>query len=192
MRRRWLPALLLAACTSETAREDTGRVRSVVEGPAGASGAGVAGAGTQGTPIAPKCPATGAWTECAVIERLERAGLIPRRDSAPSRDELFPVPGIRLLLGTAELDVYLFPSTYARQRAMTRIDTTRYLGYTEMVSMQQLPTLIQGANLVAILHSRNDHQRERIGDALTAGPPQPSAPDAAQRLPPTTTSPNTP
>jgi hypothetical protein len=34
--------------------------------------------------------------------------------------------------------------------------------------------LIRNANLLAILHSRNDHQRERVSDALTAGPPQAS------------------
>jgi hypothetical protein len=67
------------------------------------------------------------------------------------------------------------------------VDTTRYLGYTEAVSMQQLPTLIQSANLVAILHSRNDLQRERVGDMLTAGPPQPSGPT---RLAPASSQPN--
>jgi hypothetical protein len=28
-------------------------------------------------------------------------------------------------------------------------------------------------NLLAVLRSRNDHQRERVSDALSAGPPQP-------------------
>ena len=197
MRRRCLLALLLAACSSETAREDSARAPSSVATRAGATaGAGAVAGGVAGamagTPAAPKCPASGLWTECAVLERLERAGLVPRRDSAPVSEAPLTVPGIKLLLGTAELEVYLFPSASARERAMARIDTTRYLGYTEAVSMQQLPTLIQGANLAAILHSRNDHQRERIGDALTAGPPQPAPPESARRLPPTTTTPNVP
>jgi hypothetical protein len=34
------------------------------------------------------------------------------------------------------------------------------------------------------LRSRNDHQRERVSDALSAGPPQPRGPTA---LPPTRT-----
>lgn len=191
MGRRCALALLLAACAPGTAREDSVRAPSSVETPA-AGGAAAGGVGGAPASVAPKCPANGLWTECAVLERLERAGLIPRRDSAPVSKASLSVPGMKLLLGTAELEVYLFPSASARERAMARVDTTRYLGYTEAVSMQQLPTLIQGANLVAILHSRNDHQRERIGDALTAGPPQPSPPDAARRLPPTTTTPNPP
>jgi hypothetical protein len=90
--------------------------------------------------------------------------------------------GFLVRVGSAELEVYLYPSVVARSGDIARVDTMRYLGYTEAASMQQLPTLIQSANLVAILHSRNDHQRERVGDALTAGPPQPSQ-RQPQRLP---------
>jgi hypothetical protein len=123
---------------------------------------------------APACPATGRWSECAVIERLERAGLIPRRDSAPVAEAPLTPRGFRLTLGNAQLEVYLYPTASELRRELAQVDTTRYLGYTEAVSMQELPTLIRNENLVAILHSRNDHQRERIGDALTAGPPQPA------------------
>jgi hypothetical protein len=123
-----------------------------------------------------------------VIERLERAGLAPREDSAAStREEPLTATGFLVRVGNADLEVYVYPSASARTRDIGRVDTTRYLGYTEAVSMQQLPTLIQSANLVAILHSRSDHQRERVGDALTAGPPQPSAP---ARLPPASATPN--
>jgi hypothetical protein len=38
--------------------------------------------------------------------------------------------------------------------------------------MRAEPTLIASENLLAILRSRSDHQRERVSDALTAGPPQ--------------------
>jgi hypothetical protein len=111
------------------------------------------------------------------VERLERAGLAPRPDStAVAREEPLTSSGLLIRLGSAELEVYLYPDARARSRDVARIDTTRYLGYTEAVSMQRLPTLIQSVNLVAILHSRNDLQRERVGDALTAGPPQPPAP----------------
>jgi hypothetical protein len=37
--------------------------------------------------------------------------------------------------------------------------------------MAQQPTLIASANVLAILHSMNSHQRERVGDAITAGAP---------------------
>lgn len=90
-------------------------------------------------------------------------------------------------VGNADLEIYLYPSVAARSDDIARVDTMRYLGYTEAVSMQQLPTLIQSANLIAILHSRNDQQRERVGDALTAGPPQPSS-RSPQQLPPASSS----
>lgn len=112
-----------------------------------------------------------------MIERLDRAGLAPRVDSTTTASEPpLTSTGFLVRVGRSELEVYVYPDAAARSRDVARVDTTRYLGYTEAVSMQQLPTLIQSVNLVAILHSRNDQQRERVGDALTAGPPQPSGP----------------
>ena len=34
-------------------------------------------------------------------------------------------------------------------------------------------TVIQNDNLLALLYSKNEQQRERVSDALMAGPPQP-------------------
>ena len=39
--------------------------------------------------------------------------------------------------------------------------------------MQGEATAIENDNLLALLFSRNEQQRERVADALTAGPPQP-------------------
>lgn len=155
-------AILLAACTAEPT----------------AGGTTAASAGE------PACPATGLWAQCAVVERLDRAGLAPRIDSsAAPGEEPLTARGFLVRVGTAELEIYVYPTVEARGRDIARVDTTRYLGYTEAVSMQRLPTLIQSANLIAILHSRNDHLRERVGDALTAGPPQ-SANRRPQQLSP--------
>jgi hypothetical protein len=33
--------------------------------------------------------------------------------------------------------------------------------------------VIENDNLLALLFGKNEHQRERVSDALTAGPPQP-------------------
>lgn len=173
-------AILVVACNAQPARDDSARAGSGNSATAGTAAAVVAGGSP--APGAPACPATGLWSRCAVVERLERAGLAPRIDStAVVREEPLGVTGFLVRLGTAELEVYVYASNAARSRDIARVDTMRYLGYTDAVSMQQLPTLIQSANLIAILHSRNDHQRERVGDALTAGPPQASAPT---RLPP--------
>lgn len=51
-----------------------------------------------------------------------------------------------------------------------------YVAYAAPMPMRPLPTVISSVNLIAILHSRNDHLRERVADAITAGPPQPPNP----------------
>jgi len=106
------------------------------------------------------------------VEALDRAGLAPRRDSgaAPTEPPL-TATGFKVLLSRSELEVYLYESARARRRDEERLERARYLGYTEPVSMQTIPTLIVSANAIVILHGRNDHQRERVGDAITAGPP---------------------
>lgn len=125
----------------------------------------------------PACPPTGLWAQCSLIERLERSGLVPRVDSSARVEEArLSAAGTLVRVGNAELELYLYPTAAAREAEAARLDTTRYLAYGTAVPMQPTPTLIQSANLIAILHSRNDHQRERVGDAITAGPPQPYRP----------------
>lgn len=181
-----LLAVVLTGCRAEPARDDSLRAGS--SGRGATSTATSVGAADSAAGRRAACPGTGLWSRCAVVERLERAGLAPRVDStARTREEPLTATGFLVRVGTSELEVYVYAGIAERSRDIARVDTTRYLGYGEAVSMQQLPTLIQSANLIAILHSRNDHQRERVGDALTAGPPQPSTPT---RLPPASSQPN--
>lgn len=187
-------ALLLTACGGEVARDDTSRAvqTTALSASGGTSAVTTAAAGDSSSSPSPNppCPATGLWSRCAVLDRLDRAGLAPRIDStAAPREAPLSARGFVVRVGSAQLDVYVYPTVDARLRDIARVDTTRYLGYTEAASMQQLPTLIQTANLVAILHSRNDHQRERVGDALTAGPPQPRERSPTQ-LPPASSTPS--
>ena len=119
------------------------------------------------------CPHTGHWSVCTVFERLDRAGLAPRRDSAAVTEAPLRAAGTLLHLGTSELEIYVYADAGEREREQARLDRSAYLDYAAPVGMQPLPTLIASANLIAILRSRNDHQRERVADALTAGPPQP-------------------
>jgi hypothetical protein len=124
----------------------------------------------------PVCLATGLWQPCNVFERLDRAGLAPRVDSsAPATEPPLTIEGRLLRVGNSELEVYLYADAAARERAQRTLDRAQYVEYPAPVPMKPVPTLIQSANLLAILHSRNDHQRERVSDALTAGPPQPSS-----------------
>jgi hypothetical protein len=160
---RWaLLATLLVAC--ERQRQSR----------ASAADTATTTAATPTPPLAPgACPATGSWSDCAVFQRLDRAGLAPRRDSASVTEAPLTARGALLRLGTSELEIYIYPDARSRERDEALLDRARYVDYAAPLSMKPLPTLIRSVNLIAILHSRNDHQRERVADALTAGPPQP-------------------
>jgi hypothetical protein len=129
-------------------------------------------AGATGTRPKPICPATGRWQICSVVERLERAGLAPRQDSGRVNEAPLSTPGIAIQLGRSELRIFVYVDRAARERDQAKLDATKYVSANEPLSMQAEPTLIASENLLAILRSRSDHQRERVSDALTAGPPQ--------------------
>jgi hypothetical protein len=134
--------------------------------------AGVSGGVSAGAPI---CPATGQWSVCQVTYRLERAGLAPVRDSTRATEAPLQFPGVKLTLGRAgELEIYIYGSASDRERDQARLDPSKYVVYPAPLPMSPVPTLITSVNLIAVLHSRNDHLRERVSDAITAGPPQPS------------------
>ena len=122
----------------------------------------------------PGCPANGQWSECAVFDRLDHAGLAPRRDTSAGVIALSPLTqsGTRLLVGNAELDVFIYPDTARRAQDEARLDRSKYIDATAEPTLRGEATLIRNANLLAVLRSRNDHQRERVSDALSAGPPQ--------------------
>ena len=93
--------------------------------------------------------------------------------SAPVTEEPLTVPGRKILIGRSEMEVYLYPDAAARERELRAMDKSKYVEYPAPVPMKPVPTLVHSANVIVILHSRNDHQRERVSDLITAGPPQP-------------------
>ena len=126
-----------------------------------------------GTAAAPACPKTGHWNPCQVKSRLEAAGVAPRPDSgALDLPTLGPSP-TRYLVGKAALAVYLYPDSTARARAARSLDSTKFIPPSRDLSMRGEATAIQNDNLLALLFSRNDQQRERVSDAFLAGAPQP-------------------
>jgi hypothetical protein len=147
-----------------------------------ASGASAGPAGSGGAVVAaspnPTCPATGEWAPCSVMYRLERAGLAPKLDSVAKPDET-SLHGQSMVVKvglSAKLEVVLYPDSAARIADAAKLDRTQLVGATAAQTIRRERTLIENANLVGLLTSINDHQRERVSDALTAGPPQPSKP----------------
>ena len=120
------------------------------------------------------CPKTGHWTDCQVKLRLEQSGLAPQVASDPLKDlpTLSGTP-TSYHIGAAGLAVYLFSDSAARSRAAATLDTTKFIPPGKPVGMQGEATAIVNDNVLALLFSRNEHQRERVADAITAGPPQP-------------------
>jgi hypothetical protein len=126
--------------------------------------------------IKPACPGTGHWSPCAVLKRLEAAGVAPQRtESLADLPDLGPTPTL-FTVGRSGLAVYLFADSTARARAARTLDTTRYLSADRELTMRNETTAIQSDNLLALLFSRSEQQRERVSDAFMAGPPQPEAP----------------
>jgi hypothetical protein len=157
-------AAIVSACggDSRDERRPT-RTRAIETRAVGATGAAAA---------KPVCPATGAWQLCSVVERLDRAGLAPRQKPGRVLEAPLSSSGVAILLGQSELRVFLYADRAARERDQAKLDVTKYVAASQPLSMQAEPTLIASENLLAILRSRSDHQRERVSDALTAGPPQ--------------------
>jgi hypothetical protein len=119
------------------------------------------------------CRPTGSWAVCNVMDRLDRAGLAPRADSTVVREPPLTPNGAQVRVGNGLLQLYVYPDSRAREQEQRLLDKTKYVSFDAPLTMQTQPTLIYSANLLAILHSRNDHLRERVADAITAGPPQP-------------------
>ena len=106
--------------------------------------------------------------------RLDQSGLAPQSGAEKIGD--LPALAVKptiLTLGNAALAYYLYADTAARHAAAMGLDTTRFIPETRPVSMKSETTLIQSDNVLVLLFSKNEHQRERVADAITAGPPQP-------------------
>ncbi len=106
--------------------------------------------------------------------RLEQSGLAPRdaKDDVEGLPTLDLKP-VKMMIGSANAAFYLFADTVARRRAAAVLDTLKFIAYPTPVSMRREGTVIQNDNLLLVLFSLNDHQRERVSDAITAGAPQP-------------------
>jgi hypothetical protein len=120
------------------------------------------------------CPRTGHWGDCQLRARLGQSGLAPRSTSEKVGDlPTLPVKPTTLMVGNAGVAFYVFPDTLSRRTAAATLDTAKFIAQMRPVSMKSETTLIENDNLLVLLFSKNEHQRERVADAVMAGPPQP-------------------
>lgn len=153
-----MSAAMLACSKKETPAADTHAAAPAATLPKAAPGS---------------CPATGQWARCSILERLERAGLAPRVDSEPATEKRLAQKGILVHVGRRDLELFIYPDSNARAAAEKKLDRADYVEAYAEPGINQEPTLIRSVNLLAILKSINGRQRERVSDAITAGPPQP-------------------
>jgi hypothetical protein len=106
--------------------------------------------------------------------RLSRAAYTPRRDSSAVHDAPLGQPGFLVRLGKGEMELFIYPSTAAREADQAKLDKTQFVSADQPQTIRRERTLIANFNLLALLNSTNDDMRERISNALMAGPPQPS------------------
>lgn len=131
-------------------------------------------AGTLAAATTGACPRTGHWGDCQIRARLAQSGLAPRGTSEKMGDlPALTVTPVTMMLGNSGVAVYFFPDTMSRHRAAATLDTAKFIAQTRPVSMKAETTLIQNDNVLVLLFSKNEHQRERVADAITAGAPQP-------------------
>ncbi len=125
----------------------------------------------QGTPL---CARTGHWGECQLRIRLEQSGLAPLATTEKVGDmPHIASPSVSFRIGAAGMIAYFFADTLARHSAAAALDTSMFIPPSRTVGMHAAATAIESDNMLAVLFSRNEHQRERVADAITAGPPQP-------------------
>ena len=125
-----------------------------------------------------RCTHDGLWRVCSLVDRLEKAGLVPRVDSTAPPEHLpfFHAPGTVVHLGLGELHTFVYDDTAALARDIAALDTTRVAPRGGTYTWSSTPTFVRSGNLAAVLLTPNERQIERIQLALEAGPPQPNPP----------------
>lgn len=110
-----------------------------------------------------------------MLYRLGRSGLVPHFDSTEKVEEkTLTAQSFVLKIGlNARLEVFIYPDSGARKADAAKLDRKQFVSGEATQSIARERTLIENANLVALLTSLNDKLRERVSDALTAGAPQP-------------------
>ena len=151
----------------------------------------VAGGETRPTapPPAPgdtACPLFGNWQPCSIAERLERAGMAPQLQPDTLRDAAFGVPGYRWMLGDATLDVFVYATPAARERATAALDSVAIVRTRSRLAPppkdatplapgtpagRRESHFVRASNIAAILANARETQAERVLLAITAGQP---------------------
>lgn len=105
------------------------------------------------------------------------AGVVLSRQPDTVAHPFLHVPGVLYQVGSAEheLQLFLYPSTAAREADTAALDSATVSPRGTRVVWRTPPTLVMSNNMVAVILSLNDRTVERLALALGAGLPK--APD---------------
>jgi hypothetical protein len=153
---------LLAACSSER--------KNVVSGVDTTKPVLAASAPAPGDT---SCPATGYWARCSIIKSIERAGLNSHADSSKDvTDAPLSITGFELPISRGRVRFFVYADSNSRKLDQARLDTALFVSPLKDPSMRKR-TLVSAANLLVLMDVMNTRNRERIANAMMAGPPQP-------------------
>jgi hypothetical protein len=120
------------------------------------------------------CLTDGLWKECSLLYRLERSGFGIHHDSlAEVHEPGLRVSGKRLLIGRGTVDFFVYADTLSRAREQAKLDPTLFIPPSAQSSILKQRTLIANYNLLVLMDVAGDAYRDRIANAIMAGPPQP-------------------
>jgi hypothetical protein len=130
------------------------------------------------------CVHDGRWRPCALVDRLEHAGLVVKTEKDTVRYDFLSVPGLRYTVGRGELHAFFYDDTTRLARDVAGVDTVRVAKTGTLRHWDAHPTFIRSGNLVVILLTLSEQLMERAQLAVQAGAPQPDPPSTPQTLPP--------
>lgn len=150
----------LAGCGGESTEERQGAERTAIA------------AGQATAAQAAALPATGLWSEAHLMDRLSRAGVLPRaREGAPPEAPWMNRAPIALTAGGGEVYVWIYADSTARRAATDAVDpeTGAPRGTTSPFAPPMM--FVINNNLAAVISGGTEQNIERIMLALQAGLP---------------------
>jgi hypothetical protein len=130
------------------------------------------------------CVHDGRWRPCALVDRLEKAGLVVKAEPDTARYEFLSVPGLRYTVGRGEVLAFFYDDTTRLARDVAALDTVRVAPAGTLRHWDVHPTFVRSGNLVVILLTLSEQLMDRLQLAVQAGAPQPESAPAAQPLAP--------
>ena len=122
------------------------------------------------------CVHDGRWRPCALVDRLEKAGLVVKAQPDTVRYEFLAVPGLRYTVGRGEVQAFFYDDTTRLARDVAALDTVRVTPTGTFRHWDVHPTFVRAGNLVVILLTLSETLMERVQFAVQAGAPQPEPP----------------